>query len=74
MKKQFIKIANAANCTISKFASYRSDMGCQVYEIILLSPTGIKSTYDDAYFVGEEAGKRKVLEYFKKHIQNLLKK
>ena len=64
MKKKFIYIAKRFNCEISEFISYRSDMGCQIFEMIIQFPDGSKTFHDDSYFVGSNEEKEKVLNYF----------
>ena len=65
MKKLFIKIAKDSGCDILAYKSYRSDMGCQVFDIVVRTSNGIARQHSDSYFIGEDGGKQKVIDYFK---------
>lgn len=66
MKRKFFTIAKNNNCEITEYNSYRSDMGCQVFSMLITFPDGIKKVYNDSYFVGS-GDKDKVIDYFKNH-------
>ena len=65
MKKLFIKISKDSGCDILAYKSYRSDMGCQVFDMVVRTSNGIVMQHSDSYFVGEAGGKQKVIGYFK---------
>jgi hypothetical protein len=71
MKRKFIKIANYLGVSIDLYKTYRSDMGCQVYEIIV-SKNGVKSSFDDGYYPPESGAQDKILSAFSKQISEFL--
>jgi hypothetical protein len=65
MKQLFLNAAKKAGCTVSNYASYRSDMGCQVFEMQVTAPNGNSRLHADSYFVGNPSDKPKLIDYFK---------
>jgi len=66
MKKEFLKICKDLGQTIKSYKTYRSDFGCQVYEIILGN-----HVFHDSYIIGERNGKERLLERFKDELSSL---
>lgn len=63
MKRKIFAFAKSVGATITRYHSYRSDMGCQCYEISF-TYKGKTVHHDDGYFVGEEGGAEKVFKFF----------
>jgi hypothetical protein len=60
MKKKIIDILNNLNLTILRYKTYRSDMGCQVYEVY--ATNGVENhLFNDSYFVGAAKGQQYIL-------------
>lgn len=64
MKKKFLQIAKLNGLEITDYKSYRSDMGCQVFDMVVKFPNGKLKTHTDSYWVGEDGSKEKVISYF----------
>lgn len=66
MKKKFYKIAKDLGLEISSYKTYRSDMGCQVYEVVVQYPNEEQLSFEDSYWVGSgEQAKNDLLAMFK---------
>ena len=64
MKTELIKIASNNNVSIRGYKTYRSDMGCQVYNILVLFEDGEVLWFNDSYVVGELNAKDWILKSF----------
>lgn len=71
MKREIYKIAKTHNVDLSDYKSYRSDMGCQVLDVVI-NYNGEVENHSDSYFVGENGGKQKVLDYFELTVKKLV--
>ena len=70
MKKKLYKIAKNKNASILDYKTYRSDMGCQVYNITVLFKDGEERLFDDSYVVGELNAKEDFPEIFETFLLN----
>lgn len=64
MKRKFLQIAKLNGLEIIDFKSYRSDMGCQVFDMSIKFPNCKPIRHVDSYWVGEDGSKEKVISYF----------
>lgn len=74
MKRKFHQIAKKLNCQIQNYRSYRSDMGWQVFDMLVIAPNGNRSSIDAAYIVGDPNDRSKLLPSFEEELIKLCKK
>lgn len=67
MKRILLKIAKRYGVKITEFKSYRSDMGCQVYDVRING-----QPFTDSYFVGEAGSREKVITYFEIEMSKII--
>lgn len=61
MKNKIHNLIKKLGLSILSYKTYRSDMGCQVYEVYVTN--GVQNKlYNDSYFVGQKGGKDYILE------------
>ena len=72
MKRKFYALAKQFGLKIEKYQSFRSDMGCQVFDITAISPNGSMINFKDSYFIGENKGSI-ILDMFKNEAIDLIK-
>lgn len=66
MKRKFNNIAKRLLVEIYLYKTYRSDMGCQVYNIQVALSNGDMFSFSDSYFIGSgQSEKDKILVMFK---------
>lgn len=56
---------------MENYQSYRSDMGWQVFEMLVFAPNGKRKQMDAGYIVGNPADKEKMLPSFEEDLQLL---
>lgn len=71
MKQKFYNIAKKTGHIITNYITYRSDMGCQCYEISVDLNNCRYNKFYDGYFVEEELAKEKILRRFKSWLNDL---
>ena len=64
MKRKFYSISKKHNWNIVNYQCYRSDMGTQVYYLILSNEDAKGHWFCDSYFIGEDGGKEELLKVF----------
>ncbi|SMC46021.1 hypothetical protein [Pedobacter africanus] len=70
MKQRFYKAAKEIGADIISYKTYRSDMGCQVYDIVTKDMDGGVHDFADSLWVGgPEKDKADLIEAFKKEVK-----
>ncbi len=69
MKKKIYKIAAKFGKIIRKYNTYKSDMGCQCYEVEVNIGYGKVLVFNDSYFIGSGES-HKVLTQFEYELSN----
>lgn len=64
MKKRIFVLAKKLGIEITGFKTYRSDFGCQVYEIHFSD----RGEFSDSYFIGDPLGRKYIIEMVKAHM------
>lgn len=69
MKRKFLTIIKKYGYSLLEYRTYRSDMGCQVYDISVQMPGGKILLFSDSYFFGGNPNdKQKVVNQFESEL------
>jgi len=73
MKRKILSLIKKSNLTLVAYRSYRSDMGCQVFDIWVAYDNGLNiKIFDDSYFVGQLNGREYILKSFTDFIKETI--
>jgi hypothetical protein len=72
MKRKFFNCAKRHSVVIEDYLSFRSDMGCQAFDLNVIMPNGNKTSFQNEYFVGEKDGGIRMLNLFESFLKSNL--
>jgi len=61
MKRKINKIIKSQGAVLKSYKTYRSNMGCQIYEIKAVKNNKVFNL-DDGYYIGDPNGKENMLQ------------